>query len=192
MAKNVKKTKRAATEAGPKSVAKATDQSAEAHILRAKEIGKRQQTFSHPWNPNSELIGVELAKQLGLRRVGVSIMRVPPGKESDAPHANHRAEEWLYILMGEGLALIGNAEVPVGAGDFIAFPAPQVVHQLKNAGQDDLVYLTGGENTKMDIVDFPTLGKRLVRAGGEVTAYPMEAGDVLSAGKSKKPKKPKS
>jgi uncharacterized cupin superfamily protein len=163
-----------------------------AYVLRARDIGARQEVFSQPWDPDSELIGVRLGKYLGLKRVGVSIVRLPAGANGEAAYAKHREEEWVYVLMGEGLALIGDVEVPVGAGDFLAFPAPQVTHQLKNAGQDDLVYLTGGENAKMDIVDFPSLGKRLVRVGGEITAYPMGAGDILSAGKAKKAKKLKS
>ena len=189
MAKKIKKTP-VDGEVNSKKIAKHTLAGA-GHVLRAGEIGARQETFSHPWDPGSELIGVALGKHLGLKRVGVSIVRLPAGAPGDAPYAKHREEEWAYILSGEGLALIGDEEVLVGAGDFLAFPAPQVVHHIKNAGQDDLVYLTGGENAKMDIVDFPTLGKRLVRAGGEITAYPMEAGDVLSAGKAKKSKKAK-
>lgn len=164
----------------------------EGYILRAREIGERQERFSHPWNAKSELFGVQLGKALGLKRSGVTIARMPSGKESYIPHAHHREEEWLYILSGEGVALIDEEEVPVGPGDFIAFPAPQVTHHLWNAGAEDLVYLMGGEHAKMDIVDFPTLGKRLVRAGGEVTAYPMEAGAVISVAKPKSAKKSKS
>jgi uncharacterized cupin superfamily protein len=185
-----KKVKKRAVESAEKGSAGIVSHGG-AHILRASQIGARQEPFSHHWNPKSELIGVQLGKQLGLKRVGVTIARMPPGKESFVPHAHHREEEWLYILMGEGTALIGDEEMPVGAGDFLAFPAPQVTHHLRNTGSEDLVYLMGGENAKMDIVDFPTLGKRLVRAGTEVTAYPMEAGDVLNPGKPKKVKKPK-
>ncbi len=179
MAKKAKKEKTAEAKAETKAVANP-------HLLRAKDIAARQQTVSHPWNPNSELIGVQLGKALGLKRSGVSIARIPPGKESYVPHAHHREEEWLYILMGEGLALVGEEEIPVGAGDFMAFPAPQITHHLKNVGADDLVYLMGGETAKMDVVDYPTLGKRMVRVGGEVTVYEIAAGEVVQAKPAKK------
>lgn len=162
------------------------------HVLRSRDIGAKQQSFSHPWNPNSEIIGVQLGKVLGLKRAGVSIARVPSGKESFVPHAHHREEEWLYILMGQASALIGEEWVPVGAGDFLAFPAPQVTHHLKNVGADDLVYLMGGENAKMDVVDFPTLGKRTVRLGDRVTVYDLAAGTEMAMPKpDKKAKKSK-
>lgn len=201
MAKKSKASSAETSESKPADGAKAeaaktrTKKSARApgaeNLLKANAIGKLQERFCHPWNPNSEMFGVQLGKRLGLKRVGVSILRLPAGKESFAPHAHHREEEWLYVLMGEGKALIGDEEVSVGAGDFLAFPAPQVLHHLTNVGADDFVYLVGGENAKMDIVDFPTLGKRTVRAGSEITVYPMEAGAVLSLAKPKKPKKAK-
>ncbi|MES1159035.1 MAG: cupin domain-containing protein [Terricaulis silvestris] len=158
-------------------------------LLRGREISAREQGFSHPWNPNSELIGVRLGRELGLKRTGVSIARIPSGKESYVPHAHHREEEWLYILSGEGLAIIGDEAVRVRGGDFLAFPAPQVAHHLKNAGEVDLVYLMGGENAKMDVVDFPTLGKRTVRLGDRVTVYDMASGEDMVMPKPKKKKK---
>lgn len=51
-------------------------------ILHSPEIAKQEQPFSHPWNPKSQLIGVQLGRALGLKRTGVSIARIPPGKES--------------------------------------------------------------------------------------------------------------
>ena len=52
-----------------------TSGKAEANVLRSRDIGARQQTFRHPWNPNSEITGVQLGVALGLKRVGVSIAR---------------------------------------------------------------------------------------------------------------------
>ena len=163
--------------------------SGEAHVLRSRDIGARQQTFRHPWNPNSEISGVQLGVALGLKRVGVSIARLGPGKESFALHAHQREEEWVYILYGQGLATIGEAEVSVGMGDFLAFPAPQVAHLLKNVGAEDLVYLMGGERLDHDVVDFPALKRRMVRIGEVHTVYASAAGKPFSAAPAP-PKKP--
>jgi uncharacterized cupin superfamily protein len=188
MAKKSKKAKKAAKEAV--AVAVKANGAANPHVLRASDVAAGQKNLSHPWNSNSEVIGVQLGKKLGLKRTSVSIARLPTGKESAVPHAHHREEEWLYVLMGEGSMLIGADEVPVSAGDFIAFPAPQIIHNLKNVGSDDLVYLMGGENAKMDVVDFPTLGKRSVRLGSEVTVYDVASGaEVPAPSKAKKQKK---
>src|SRR5688572_17494149 len=106
MAKKSKKAKKAVdSAAAPKGAA--------AHVLRAADIGARQESVLHPWNANAEVIGVDLAKALGLKRSGVSIARIPGGKECDVPHARHREEEWIYILMGQGSALVGAEEVEV-------------------------------------------------------------------------------
>jgi uncharacterized cupin superfamily protein len=117
-------------------------------ILTSVAITECEQPFSHPWNPKSQLVGVQLGRTLGLKRTGVSIARIPPGKESFVYHSHQHEEEWLYILAGRGIAEIDEEEIEVGAGDFMAFPTPSVAHHLKNPFDRDLVYLMGGETGK--------------------------------------------
>ena len=142
-------------------------------ILCSSEIEQREQSFSHPWNPKSQLIGVQVSRALGLKRTAVSIARMPPGKESFVYHSHHHEEEWLYILSGCGIAEIDSEEIEVGPGDFMAFPAPSMPHHLKNPFDQDLVYLMGGENREFDIAEFPRLGKRMVKSGGNFDVYDM-------------------
>ena len=150
-------------------------------IVRSKEAEEEATRFSHPWNPNSELFGTRLSSLVGLSRVGISRVRMPPGKESFVYHSHHREEEWIYVLSGRGIAEIGDEEYEVGAGDFVGFAAPQVAHHLRNlSDQDDLVYLMGGEALDADIADFPRLGKRMVRRGMEVEVY--DASDAKEFG----------
>lgn len=148
------------------------------HILRAADIAKKSQSFSHPWNPKSEAIGVRLAPELGLKRIGVSIVRLPPGKESFVYHLHHAEEEWLYVLDGHGVIDIDGTEHDIGAGDFVAFP-PGVAHHLRNGSNADFSYLMGGEQIPIDIADFPRHGKRLVRNGGRVVTYSLDAGEAM-------------
>jgi mannose-6-phosphate isomerase-like protein (cupin superfamily) len=91
-------------------------------ILTSCEITQREQPFSHPWNPKSQLMGVQLSRALGLKRTGVSIARIPSGKESFVYHSHQSEEEWLYILSGRGIAEIDGEEIEIAAGAFIAFP----------------------------------------------------------------------
>lgn len=65
------------------------------HLVRRTDVKAAEETFSHPWNPSSEMTGTHLSALGGLARTGVSIIRVPPGKESFAYHAHHREEEWV-------------------------------------------------------------------------------------------------
>jgi uncharacterized cupin superfamily protein len=146
------------------------------YLLRAADIAARSQTFSHPWNPRSELTGYQLAKATGLRRTGVSLARMAAGKESFVYHSHWQEEEWIYILSGRGVARIDDVEYEVGAGDFMAFPTPGVAHHLRNPFDEELVYLMGGENREIDVADFPDLGKRMFRHQKGVEIFDLEDG----------------
>ena len=149
------------------------------YLLRATDISTRSQTFSHPWNPRSELSGYQMGKATGLRRIGVNIARMPPGKESFVYHSHWSEEEWIYILSGRGVARIDGTDYEVGAGDFMAFPTPGVAHHLRNPFEEELVYLMGGENRDIDVADFPDLGKRMFRHPKGVEIYDLDAGKTL-------------
>ncbi|WNZ22176.1 cupin domain-containing protein [Leptolyngbya sp. NK1-12] len=140
-------------------------------ILRAEQIATSMQTFSHPWNPRSEISGTYLGRTVGLKRTGVNFAKLAPGKESFIYHSHYCEEEWMYILSGHGTAEINGEEFAVGVGDFIGFPTPSVAHHLRNTGDEDLVYLMGGENLDVEIADFPKLGKRMLRRGDTVEIY---------------------
>jgi uncharacterized cupin superfamily protein len=144
------------------------------YLLRATDIAARSQTFSHPWNPRSEITGYQMAKATGLKRTGVNLARIPPGKESFAYHSHWQEEEWLYILEGRGVAHVDGAEYEVSAGDFMAFPTPGVAHHLRNPFESELVYLMGGENRDTDVADFPELGKRMFRHPKGVEIYDLK------------------
>ena len=141
------------------------------NLVRAADIAAHSQEFSHPWNPNSQMHGTQLALSVGLKRTGVNFIRVPAGKESYIYHSHQNEEEWIYVLSGKAIALIDDAEYEVNAGDFIGFPAPSVAHHMRNPGPADLVYLVGGENRDTDVVNFPTLNKRMERRGKQMDVY---------------------
>ena len=48
-----------------------------------------------------------LSRQVGLERAGVSLIRVPPGKESFVYHRHNVEEEWAFVLSGAGVVDIG-------------------------------------------------------------------------------------
>ena len=150
------------------------------NIVRAADIAAHAQEFAHPWNPNSQMRGTQLARSVGLKRTGVNFIRVPAGKESFVYHSHRYEEEWMYVLAGSGVAFIDDQEFPIAAGDFMGFPTPSVAHLLRNTGTEDLVYLAGGENREFDVAEFPTLNKRMVRMGQQVDIY--DADDAKAFG----------
>lgn len=132
-------------------------------LLKASDINSMDAfEFHHPLNPNSEIYLRFLGRVVGLKRIGVTIARVPPGKESFVYHAHQDEEEWIYILSGRGIAEIGDEEYEVGPGDFMGFGLPQQPHLLRNPSNEDLVYLMGGESKRLDVAVFPRLGKRVI------------------------------
>ena len=152
-------------------------------LVNADEVAEQAGGFSHPWNPNLEIIGTRLSTLDGLSRTGVSVVRVPAGKESFVYHSHQREEEWIYVISGRGVAEIDDEEFEVAAGDFMGFPTPSVAHHLRNPYDEDLVYLVGGENLDVEISDFPRLGKRMLRRGQDVEIY--DTSDAQSFGAPK-------
>lgn len=152
-----------------------TPPAAPKYLLRQADAREFEATFSHPWNPQSQIRGTSLGRTLGLQRCGVSIAHLAPGKESFCYHAHQREEEWIYILAGRGVADIDGESHEVAAGDFMAFPTPSVAHHLRNPFNEELVYLMGGENLDVEIADFPTLGKRMLRTPDKVEVVDLDA-----------------
>ncbi|MGE0829000.1 MAG: cupin domain-containing protein [Hyphomonadaceae bacterium] len=144
-----KAAKKAASKVAAKklSAAKAAQKTAKkkpANLLRAADMARLQEALAK----NGAAMGVRMGKALGLASA-VDFVRIPPGAESPASAA--RAEEWVYVLYGQGAARIEGREFEIGMGDFLAFPAPILSHQLRNTGFEDLVYLGGAPDAQADV-----------------------------------------
>ncbi|MCA9694021.1 MAG: cupin domain-containing protein [Myxococcales bacterium] len=111
----------------------------------------------HPLNERSELFMTRLSDRAGLTHVGVSLARLPPGKESFALHVHSVQEEWIFVLSGEGRVRLDEREVTVRAGDFVGFPPNGPAHLVRNDADVDLVYLQGGDRRAGDRGRFPEL-----------------------------------
>lgn len=71
------------------------------------------------------------------------------------------------MLSGTGIARIGDARVPVGPGDWIAFPVgPEHAHQMINDTDAPLIYLcVSAAAQKVDVVGYPDSQKVAGTAG---------------------------
>ena len=149
------------------------------HLHRKAEIAANEFALTHPWNPNSRIEGTHLSELGGLKRTGVSIARIPPGRDSMVEHMHHREEEWIYILSGRAIATIDGEKYEMTAGDFAAFPTPSVTHNLSNPFDEEVVYMMGGEHADSEIADFPALDRRMVRVGNDMQIYTLSEGKPL-------------
>jgi uncharacterized cupin superfamily protein len=151
------------------------------HLVRTKNLTERDyKLLRHPLNPASEVHVARLGERVGMQRAHLSIARLPPGKESFLPHAHALQEEFLFVLEGRGMALLGDVEIEVGPGDYMGFPTDGTVHHLRNAGETDLVYLMGGESTRTEVTRFPSIGKVSVFQGSQVSFFDEASATVLS------------
>jgi uncharacterized cupin superfamily protein len=116
----------------------------------------------HPWNEQSDVHIVPLSMSAGLKRAVLSLARVPPGKESFIYHFHEHDEEFIYILSGRGRAEIDGKIYDVGPGDFMGFTAPGPAHHMSNPYTEDLVYLMGGERSRLDIGHFPRIKRKMI------------------------------
>jgi uncharacterized cupin superfamily protein len=92
-----------------------------------------------------------IGKAAGLKRIGIGIDRVPPGRRTSWPHAEESEEEFVYVIEGEVDAWVDGHLHRMRSGDLAAFPAGTgICHTFINNGDRDAVLLVGGEATKRD------------------------------------------
>lgn len=107
-----------------------------------------------------------LAAAAGARQLGVSLCELAPGARSYPLHWHGANEEGIYVISGRAIARIGAAEVPVGPGDYLAFPVgPDHAHQLVNDGDQPVVYLCVATDHRCEVVGYPDSNKIKVLAG---------------------------
>jgi uncharacterized cupin superfamily protein len=116
-------------------------------IVASTDVPER----SHHY-PNSEE-GMAPARAVGraagLMRIGVHLVRVPPGTRTSYPHAESEEEEFVYVVSGEVDAWIDGELHRMVAGDFAAFPAGTgICHTFINDGDREALLLSGGEADK--------------------------------------------
>lgn len=131
------------------------------YLVRSDERGDETRVC-HPLNPDSELYWTPLSDRVGMERAQLHLARLAPGKESFLPHAHMAQEEFVFILEGNGEAEIGGQRLAVGPGDYMGFPTDGTTHSLRNTGEEDLVYLMGGERGGLEVAFFPTRGKVMI------------------------------
>lgn len=144
-----------------------SDPDAATHLLRAADIQQiPEQRVQHQFNENAIRHTRTLTSATGMQRIGIHQVRLAPGCDSTTHHSHDADEEFIYVLSGQGQARIGAETFPIGAGDFMGFPAPSPAHSMTNTGTEDLVYLMGGERNASDTVHYPELRRSMLKSHG--------------------------
>jgi mannose-6-phosphate isomerase-like protein (cupin superfamily) len=76
-----------------------------------------------------------------LNSPGLSVIQelVPPGA-AEARHYHARAQQFFFVLTGEGVMELADGEVVLGPKQGVAVP-PKTPHRLLNRGRKDLTFL---------------------------------------------------
>ncbi len=109
--------------------------------------------YRHRYPDSDECHGYSkpLGRAAGLRKIGVNLMRLPPGERSSWPHAEEKEEEFVYVLAGEVDVWINGTVHAMQPGDLAAFPAGTgISHCFINNTSDEALLLVGGEASRPD------------------------------------------
>jgi uncharacterized cupin superfamily protein len=140
-------------------------------LLKAADIEAMNITRSvHTLNPNAVRLRKSVGDVVGLTQLGAHIITIMPGHESSEYHRHLYEEECVYILSGDGEALIDDQRHVIGAGDFLGFPRRGPAHVLINTGNAPLMFLVVGQRLEQDVCEYPHKNVRLYTAG-EIEAY---------------------
>lgn len=108
----------------------------------------------------------QLGAAAGGAAIGCSHMELPPGKTSWPLHYHCANEEVIFVLEGSGRLRIGDAEVALRPGDYVALPpGPSAPHLVRNDGAVPLRYLALSTMIPVDIAVYPDSGKVGLFAG---------------------------
>lgn len=67
-----------------------------------------------------------------------AVMTLSPGQSTGGPDNRHaEADQWLYVVAGEGRATVADEEVRVEAGDLLLIESGET-HEIRNPGSEPL------------------------------------------------------
>lgn len=144
------------------------DGKADCHWSAGRIAALEERVHVHQFNTNAVRNTRSLGDLAGLTDMGIHLVRVEPGRETTEHHFHGQDEEFLYVLSGRGIATIGEEELAVGSGDFMAFPKNSPAHSMRVAPDagEDLVYLMGGTRSPVDVCTYPRLRRRMYHVEG--------------------------
>ncbi len=102
----------------------------------------------------------------GGESIGGSLYEVPSGKRVWPRHYHLVGEEAIYVLQGRGKLGIGDEEVGISKGAYVASPAGEErAHQVVNDSDEPLRYLRFSTMNEPDLIVYPDSNKVGLFAG---------------------------
>lgn len=115
---------------------------------------------------NYEIDPRALAKNMGAKKLGWNISRIPPGEFSCPYHFHYSEEELFLVISGKAMLRQAGQFREVVKGDLIFFTTgPEGAHQFHNHGDDWFSYLALSNLDPFDVCVYPDSDKINVRHG---------------------------
>ncbi|HEY0332954.1 MAG TPA: cupin domain-containing protein [Stenotrophomonas sp.] len=77
-----------------------------------------------------------------VRQVQAAVMVIAPGDQEGGPDNRHRgADQWLYVVAGQGVAIVEGVEKRLAAGDLLVIEQGER-HEIRNPADEPLQALT--------------------------------------------------
>lgn len=103
------------------------------------------------YDGDTEAMGFDasLARKLGLTRIGIHHVRLPPGRRTSYPHAESAEEEFVFVIDGHPDVWLDGVLHRLNPGDSVAFPAGAgVCHTFLNNSREEVRLMVIGEKPK--------------------------------------------
>lgn len=99
-----------------------------------------------------------LAEAAGLTKIGVTLLKLPPGTWSTQRHWHIHSDEFVYVLAGEVTLVTDDGEEILRAGDCAGFGADDPNgHHLQNRSSADALVLEIGNHLQADTAHYPDI-----------------------------------
>ena len=108
-----------------------------------------------------------LGNAVGLSKMGINQVKLPPGSWSSIRHWHANEDEFIYVLEGEITLITDEGEQTLGPNTVAGFPAGiQNGHHLINNSDAAAVYLEVGSRPDHDHVTYPDVDLQLKKEIG--------------------------
>jgi uncharacterized cupin superfamily protein len=107
----------------------------------------------HRYRGDTEAMAFDAAigERLGVTRIGIHHVRVPPGRRTSYPHAESAEEEFVFVIEGRPDVWIDGVLHALAEGDSVGFPAGTgVCHTFLNNTNETVRLMVVGEKPKAE------------------------------------------
>ena len=118
------------------------------HLSQAEKTSKMSgEPFAH---------GADVSGAAGLKRLGIWVDLLPPGRRTALPHAHKMIEEFIFVVEGAPDVWIDGYLHPLRPGDAVGFPqGTGIGHNVLNNSDEDALLIVVGDRATDDKGYYP-------------------------------------